>query len=110
MTQKSIKYHIIVRHLLNFEKGHRKTTYTRIVSSYDNLDDAIVKLSELSLQKDPTIKGDIPVIIGEIKRNPRMLMVDEYSVVFEEMNDFMPEERKWYRGPGAVSIEGSLVN
>ena len=51
MTQKSIKYHIIVRHLLNFEKGHRKTTYTRIVSSYDNLDDAIVKLSELSLRK-----------------------------------------------------------
>ena len=30
MTQKSIKYHIIVRHLFNFEKEHRKTTYTAL--------------------------------------------------------------------------------
>ena len=107
MTQKLIRYNVTVRHLQDFERGHRKTTYIRFISSYESLDDAIDKLIELTMQEDPTLKSDIPVIIEEIKEDPGMLLAEEYSVIFEKMNDYMPDEKKWYWGPGAFTIKGS---
>ena len=59
------------------------------------------------MQEDPTLKGDIPIIIEEIKEDPRMPLAEEYSVIFEKMNDYMPDEKKWYWGPGAFTIKGS---
>ena len=109
MTQEFIRYYITVRHMQDFEREHRKTTYLRIISSYDNLDDAIDKLIELSMQEDPSLKGELPIIIGEIKEDLRMLLSDEYSIIFEKMNDYMPDEKKLYWGPGAFTIKGSAL-
>lgn len=36
------------------------------------------------MQEDPTLKGDIPIIIEEIKEDPRMPLAEEYSVIFEK--------------------------
>lgn len=109
MDKDFIRYNISIRHLKGFEKENRQTVYKRVISTHKTLDEAIEKLIDISLQEDPTFKCEVYDIVDEINENKEDLMDEEYSIVFETLHDYMPDEKKWYWGSGAFTLKASAL-
>lgn len=109
MAKNFIRYNISVRHLKGFERENRQTVYKRVISIHETLDEAIEKLINITLQEDPNFKCEVSDIIDEINENKDDLMNEEYSIVFETLHDYMPDEKKWYWGSGAFTLKGSAL-
>lgn len=109
MAKDFIRYNISVRHLKGFEHENRQTTYKRVISTHASLDEAVDKLIDISLKEDPTFKCEISDVMDEIMESKDNLMTEEYSIVFEVLHDYMPEEKKWYWGSGALTLKASAL-
>ena len=99
-------YHICAVHLESFEEGHRVKTHERIVSSFDNLDNAVDYFLDLAKKKDSKlIKSEEQEIREEIYENPDSLFYDPYCFWLKEFIDY----DQYYVGPGGYSLKGSVL-
>ncbi len=113
MGMKGTKYDVNVVILYGVEPNLKKKEYAkRVIQSFDNLDDAIDKLVEISIQCDELFdycSADIRNDIWNYQKD-----FDDgkpYRIIFENLAYYGAEKGKpvMYMGPGAYSIEKRVV-
>lgn len=105
------KYTIVARHFKGTDDSYMNPVYQRVVSVHNNLNDAINELLYISSFDDPSIMHDADDIKNDIEDCIDTLEYGLcYNIPFSTMHDYMPEQKKWYWGPGTYAISKTTIN